>query len=700
MCAAPYANVIRQYCRGAVAGRPAPNHRRLLNHTRVLSRLTCVALLALLTGCGGSSTGPESVVTPPPPPPTGLLVTVNSPAQLLTLVQNSFKRELRLVAAAQAPAVANDAVTGSGSSTFTTTYTQEPSVDEYDVIKYDGQRLFIAPTRSMSCCYARIDLPAAVAAGVLPPAPIPPTNTRAIRIMTTDPGQAGITETGIITLDAQQTVEGLYLADEHLAALTSSAWWGSYGDSFNELSSWAAQTVGLTIYDTSTPQNLRVGQLEIEGALVASRKTADGIYIVTRHTPTIAGLNYYPQTAAEVTANNSLIDALSVADLLPAVTFNGVASQVLNAGNCLAIDAGNTLAPQAPGHPVLTTVLLLDATTAAVQASLCFAEATSGVYLSAEALYLTQAVANSDNTSRTLVHRFSIGPDVAYGGSASIQGDLYLGQNRDFRISEQAGVLRLVTSEFTGNATDRWQHNLFMLAQNTVEPRLDVIGQLPNSQRPEAIGKPNEDLYGVRFIADRAYLVTFERTDPLYVLDLSNPRDPLIAGALEVTGFSNFLHPVTDNLLLGLGQSGAGFTKLELFDVTDLANPVSRGSLEAGQDLDYSYSPAEYDRHAFSYLPGTVTNDRFAIPVSGGDSVAGLYRSAQRLYLYEVAGKAAANTASLLPNGYLSVTDQSGYYYSSGRSRSVLDGDAVYFVSDDQVYSALWSDPFNQSGPH
>ena len=142
-----------------------------------------------------------------------------------------------------------------------------------------------------------------------------------------------------------------------------------------------------------------------------------------------------------------------------------------------------------------------------------------------------------------------------------------------------------MTSEFTGNATDRWQHNLFMLAQNAVEPRLDVIAQLPNSQRPEAIGKPNEDLYGVRFIADRAYLVTFERTDPLYVLDLSNPRDPLIAGALEVTGFSNFLHPVTDNLLLGLGQSGAGFTKLELFDVTDLANPVSRGSLRRARIL-------------------------------------------------------------------------------------------------------------------
>ena len=64
----------------------------------------------------------------------------------------------------------------------------------------------------------------------------------------------------------------------------------------------------------------------------------------------------------------------------------------------------------------------------------------------------------------------------------------------------------------------------------------------------------------------------------LYTIDLSDPADPYIVGELEVTGFSNFLHPVSDDLLLGLGQSEDNQVKLELFDISDFAAPVSRGA--------------------------------------------------------------------------------------------------------------------------
>ncbi|MDG1813652.1 MAG: beta-propeller domain-containing protein [Porticoccaceae bacterium] len=88
------------------------------------------------------------------------------------------------------------------------------------------------------------------------------------------------------------------------------------------------------------------------------------------------------------------------------------------------------------------------------------------------------------------------------------------------------------------------------------------------------MGKPNEDLYGVRSFGKKLYLVTFECIDPLYVLDLSNPLDPLIAGGLEVTGFSGFLHPVSDDLLLGLGEGEEGRLKLELFNVSSMDGPI------------------------------------------------------------------------------------------------------------------------------
>ena len=79
------------------------------------------------------------------------------------------------------------------------------------------------------------------------------------------------------------------------------------------------------------------------------------------------------------------------------------------------------------------------------------------------------------------------------------------------------------------------------------------MATLPNEQRPAEIGKPNEDLYGVRFLGDTLYLVTFERTDPLYVLDLSNATwIRLIAGELSVPGFSDFPAPGEQRAIAGL----------------------------------------------------------------------------------------------------------------------------------------------------
>ena len=674
----------------------------ILNYRVVaLRRLGSIGMALLLVSCGGGGGGtrtpePEVIV----PPDTGLLVSFSAPAPLLNLIKAGLKRELQTSFADTAttgvptPSQSEDAATAS----FSTTYTQDTSVDEHDVVKYDGQRLFIAPSRSMPCCFIVNDLPvAADAAAVLPP-PVQEVPNRAIRIMTTDPATAGVTETGRIALNAEETVEGLYLAGERLAALTSTAWWGHYGEHFALLSNWTAERVGIALYDIGQPQNPLISRVEIEGALVASRRTADGIYIVSRHTPSIEGLNYSPQTQAEVDNNNTLIDALALPDLLPEVTIDGAVVDIFSAADCYATNLDDPLAPAVNGHPILTSVILLDSETGTIKDQLCYSETTSGVYLSADALYFVQNTFDADNIEATLLHRFSLGSNIAYGGSARVRGSLFLGGNRDFRISEQAGVLRVVTTQFTNDAADRWDHRLYMLAQDTTDPHLNVLGELPNSLRPEPIGKPNEDLFGVRFLGNRAYLVTFERTDPLYVLDLSAPSDPLIAGSLEVTGFSNFLHPVSDQLLLGLGQSASGHTKLELFDVSDLANPLSRGSLEAAQELNYSYSVAEYDRHAFTYLPRELGNDRFAIPVSGAAMTASQYLSVNRLYLFEVADKSDPALASLLPNGYLSVED-SPYYYDTPNPRSVLDGDAVYFISDDAVYAALWGDPYNQVGP-
>ncbi|MBU0625487.1 beta-propeller domain-containing protein [Patescibacteria group bacterium] len=85
----------------------------------------------------------------------------------------------------------------------------------------------------------------------------------------------------------------------------------------------------------------------------------------------------------------------------------------------------------------------------------------------------------------------------------------------------------------------------------------------------------SERIYSVRFIGERGYVVTFRQTDPFYVLDLSKPTQPEIKGELKIPGYSSYLHPVHDNLILGIGQEG-NQVKLSLFDVTDPTIPTEK----------------------------------------------------------------------------------------------------------------------------
>ena len=202
----------------------------------------------------------------------------------------------------------------------------------------------------------------------------------------------------------------------------------------------------------------------------------------------------------------------------------------------------------------------------------------------------------------------------------------------------------------------------------------------------------------MRFLADRAYAVTFLRIDPLYVLDLADPADPYIAGELEITGFSEFLHPVSDDLLLGLGRGGNGGIKLELFDVSDISAPLSRGSATLGGNG--SWSEALYDRHAFTYQADVNGVDRIALPANlySLDGNYDFYQSG--LYLYEIRDKSMPSIASLMDVGAIMppVDGTTRPYYSS-RNRSFIHDDTVYYVRDEEVWSAFWQTPSIVNGP-
>ena len=209
------------------------------------------------------------------------------------------------------------------------------------------------------------------------------------------------------------------------------------------------------------------------------------------------------------------------------------------------------------------------------------------VYSSAKTLYV--ATPDLDDTE---IHAFdSSQPDATtYSASGRITGSLL----NQFSMSEHAGVLRAASTTFEDGDTVSRVTTLRQSSRRLVE--VGHVGELGRGER----------IFAVRFIENAGYVVTFRQTDPLFTLDLSDPAHPVKRGELHIPGFSTYLHPVGEKLLLGIGRApsdmGSTGTQLSLFDVSDLSNPVR---LQQRTLLSDSGSAAETDHHAFLWWPKT-----------------------------------------------------------------------------------------------
>ena len=497
-------------------------------------------------------------------------------------------------------------------------------------------------------------------------------------------------------LEDNISVQGMYLANERMFALTGESIYGTYGDLWAGIAIWAPEQLGYRVYDVSNAGNpvLQV-DAKIDGIFVESRRIGNTVYIVSRYTPHIDGLNYSVSTAAEQAQNEATLANVTLDELLPTITVNGETQSLVAPDRCYA-----TTTDDGVGYPVITSITAVPIDDPTSFSTTCYNEAAYGVYVSENALYFTElrpAVAVSRDTTR--IHKFALsGTEVRYRGSADIGGTVWRGGQADFRMSESGGFLRVLTSQFDRNNEDFVDHMLYVLQESSASFDLDIVSTLPNDNRPEEIGKANEALYGVRFLADRAYAVTFLRIDPLYAIDLSDPADPFIAGELEITGFSDFLHPVNDNLLLGLGTGGNGGVKLELFDVSNIAQPLSRGSATLGGRG--SHSEAVYNRHAFTYQQNVNGVDRFTIPATLY-SLDGRYQYlTSALFLFEIRDKDMPAVASLNSVGSIAPpADGTSIPYYSDRNRAFIHDDTVYYARDEAVWAAYWYSPGIVNGP-
>lgn len=650
-------------------------------------------VLPLATACGGggggsSSTPPPVGVAPPPPPdPTGLWVNSETDGATEGAGLADYTAKLTRIGMTRSATggpvfeAAPVADTSAGGSGFSTTYTLEADVDEYDIVKYNGSTLAVAPSRS-GCCFV---VEPRIASDALPP-PQEGQGESEIALYQTDPGSGSATAAGIIALEEGQTAEGMYLSESRLQVLLSTAWWGAFGEQFTTSDGWLDEQVSLLNYDLTDVENpVLTNTMTVEGALIASRRAGDEIFVVSRHAPNIEGLVSYPQTEEEVANNEALLAEASESDILPEVRIDGEIIEPLTLDSCYRVDPEHPLAEPAPSDSTLTTFLAISAETGEVLRAACTFEPVSGIYMGSSFIALTHVRWDLEERG-TLVHLMAR-DSFDYLGSELIDGDLHSGGNADFRISESVGVLRLVTTEWTGDPEDAFTHRLFTLSPSDTAPELDVLGVLGDD--PQArIGKPNEDLYGVRFMGNRAYMVTFERIDPLYVIDLSDPSQPSIVGELEVPGFSDLLHEVSDDLLLGLGSSDRFFPKLELYNVSDVTSPISQGLVELGEEMDWSYSPAQYNRYAFTYLAGNET-DRLTVPYVASGLRDDEYQHIERIALFEITNKNEPEAAAVLPVGEVTLEPNS----VDGDTRVILDNEALYVISHTDLLGGFWSNP-------
>ncbi|PIS38749.1 MAG: hypothetical protein COT34_02030 [Candidatus Nealsonbacteria bacterium CG08_land_8_20_14_0_20_43_11] len=173
-----------------------------------------------------------------------------------------------------------------------------------------------------------------------------------------------------------------------------------------------------------------------------------------------------------------------------------------------------------------------------------------------------------------------------------------------FSLDEYNGNLRMAITVgeswwgwgLIGGSAGESANDIYVLDKN-----LNIIGEIKDLGLTERI-------YSARFVEDKGYLVTFRQTDPFYVLDLSNPKKPEMKGELKIPGYSSYLHPISKDRILGIGQE-SWQVKISLFDVSSPANP----SEKAKYILDESWSDILSTHHAFLldskhqifFLPGS-----------------------------------------------------------------------------------------------
>jgi hypothetical protein len=474
----------------------------------------------------------------------------------------------------------------------------------------------------------------------------------------------------------------------------------------------------LLIYDISdraAPSLLR--RLDLDGSLIAARRIGDAVHTVvvtpdvilpglmapavsiSACTPEFEREQALARLEAQRAYNTQLIEQSPLPSLALAIregeqeysdsSCNSLYRETTLAG--MALTSLVSLDLQADEPPTVATIISKAGVVYASEAALYMAviapppNAAAGPVPGAPASSpgFAPAVALTTDAYSSVIHKFRIGDDVestAYEASGSVKGHVL----NQFSLDEYAGHLRVATT--SGRVPMPDVHStLSVLEQRDGELR--IAGSVDQIA-------PSEDIRSVRFEGDNGFVVTFKKTDPLYVFDLSEPSAPRIAGELKIPGFSTYMHMLDESHLLTIGfdaddQGSFAFfdgVLLQIFDVSDPHQPTLAHKVVIGTR---GSSSAALTNH----LAFTLFQDKLAVPMTvcegGGDGSFGTNLTFSGLIVYDVGVESGIQERGRVahpdPNTGAYVANCGNWWTqaSSTVQRSMFMDDFVYSIAPD-----------------
>lgn len=417
----------------------------------------------------------------------------------------------------------------------------------------------------------------------------------------------------ISSISFEDYADNMYLYGDKLAVISS--------DHYDDKTS----CVIYDISDKAEPQKL--SSLSQDGYYLSSRAVDDQLYLITNKYA-----DYYDSSDIKY---NELIPHVFCSAEGKASDSNG------------ALDIDDIYSVKNPIDPNYVIISSLDiGSTYEITDQKAILGAGTDVYCTTENLYVTNEEYTSD-IEKTHIMKFSLKDGEI---DLTAQGDVNGTAINQYSMDEKDGNLRIATTYFNQNYDEC--NTVFVL-----DEQLNVIGNSGKFAK-------NESIQAVRYIGNTAYVITYENTDPLFVIDLSQPTAPEVKGSVNITGFSSMLHPVDENTLIGIGYADEELAngqwidgvKIVLFDISDSSNPKVLDSLT----LKGTYSEAQYNPKAFM-----VNDDEgyYAIPIS-----------------YELSDSNSATKTFKIENNQINITNNFEANNNFSAERCTYIGDYVYII--------------------